>query len=85
MRQRKPKTVHPDHETIRIRIDATFDIPKGEFDMDRFNANAAAESIIRSHFPPEWWEGGREVWQLGNAGYKVTNVSLTKEATQKKR
>lgn len=84
MSRRKPKTVHPGTETIRIRIDATFDIPKGEFDMETFSADAAAEAIMRSHFTDEWWVEGRSIW-IGKTSYRLTNVSAIEGVAEKKR
>lgn len=85
MRKKKqPKVEHPGTETIRIRIEASYDIPKGEFDMDTFIPSRAAEAILRSHFPDEWWVEGRVVW-LGKTSYRITNLSVIAGIAEKKR
>lgn len=63
-----------DKETIRIRLDMRFRIPKGEFNLGRFDLDAAAEAVIRSVFADEWWVEGRSV-DLGAVRAKLDNES----------
>ena len=64
-------------ETIRIRVDVTYQIPKGEFKMGSFDIDRMAEELIRSHFPDPWWDDPKHVIDLGPCNVKIDNLSLT--------